>query len=208
MNYEIKKRLLDLVVAGGLLITFLPFWIFIPILIFFDSGLPIIFRHKRVGKDGKEFMILKFRSMVPNAHKILHEENPELLEKFKNGDWKVKAEEDPRITPLGRFLRAFTIDEFPQIFNVLKGDMSMVGPRAYMQEELDDQTKKYPDTEELVPIILSVKPGVTGVWQTSGRNEIPFNQRAQLDAAYAQHRSIWQDIQIILRTPKAMLSKW
>jgi lipopolysaccharide/colanic/teichoic acid biosynthesis glycosyltransferase len=208
MTYEQKKRLLDLTVASVLLVAFLPFWIIIPILIYFDSGRPIIFKHKRLGKDGKEFTILKFRSMVQNADKILHERQPELLRKFKEGDWKIKAEDDPRITPLGRFLRSFTIDEFPQIFNVLKGDMSMVGPRAYVEKELDEQTKRYPDTKKYIPDILSVKPGITGVWQTSGRNEIPFTQRAAMDAKYARHRSIKQDINLLLQTPKAMISKW
>lgn len=208
MTYEQQKRTLDILVASFLLILFLPFWIVVPILIWIDSGRPIIFKHKRVGKHGKSFMILKFRSMVPNAQRLLNEQYPHLLEKFKAGDWKIEAKEDPRITTLGRLLRTFTIDEFPQIFNVLKGDMSMVGPRAYVQEELDEQTNRYPHTKEYVAYILSVKPGITGVWQTSGRNEIPFDQRAQMDAEYAKKRSIWHDIQILLKTPQAMLSKW
>ncbi len=208
MSYQQKKRILDLVVASILLVVFLPFWIVIPILIYLDSGKPIIFKHERVGKNGSRFMILKFRSMVPNAHEILHNGDPELLEKFKRGDWKIRMQEDPRITPLGRFLRTFTIDEFPQLINVLKGDMSMVGPRAYVKKELDEQTKKYPETKKYVADILSVKPGITGVWQTSGRNEIPFDQRAKIDAKYARHKSIWQDINIIAKTPFAMLSKW
>ncbi len=208
MTYEQKKRILDLAVASCLLVAFLPFWIIVPILIFFDSGRPIIFRHKRLGKNGEEFTILKFRSMIQNADKILHEKQPDLLKKFKEGDWKIKAEEDPRITPLGRFLRSLTIDEFPQVFNVIKGDMSMVGPRAYVQKELDEQTERYPDTKKYIPHILSVKPGITGVWQTSGRNEIPFTQRAAMDAKYARHKSIKQDINLLLQTPKAMISKW
>jgi lipopolysaccharide/colanic/teichoic acid biosynthesis glycosyltransferase len=208
MTYEQQKRILDLVVASCLLILFIPFWIIVPILIFLDSGFPIIFKHQRVGKNGKPFMILKFRSMVPNAQILLREKYPHLLEKFKAGDWKMEAKEDPRITPLGRLMRTFTIDEFPQIFNVLKGEMSMVGPRAYVQEELDEQTQKYPHTKKYVDDILSVKPGITGVWQTSGRNEIPFDQRAKMDAEYARNQSIWQDIKILLKTPRAMLSKW
>ncbi len=208
MTYEQKKRILDLTVASFLLLAFLPFWLIIPILIYFDSGRPIIFKHKRLGKNGQEFTILKFRSMIQNADKILHERQPELLKKFKEGDWKMRAEEDPRITPLGRFLRSFTIDEFPQIFNVLKGDMSMVGPRAYVRKELKEQTERYPETKRYVSDILSVKPGITGVWQTSGRNEIPFAQRAKMDAKYARHRSIKQDIHLLLKTPQAMISKW
>jgi undecaprenyl-phosphate galactose phosphotransferase len=146
--------------------------------------------------------------MVLNADEILHKKNHQLLRKFKNGDWKIAAKDMPRITPLGRFLRSFTIDEFPQLFNVLRGQMSMVGPRAYVRKELEEQSKKYPETKEYIPHILSVKPGITGPWQTSGRNEIPFDKRAKMDAEYAENRNISQDILILLRTPKAMLSKW
>ena len=110
MTYQIEKRILDILVASALMIAFLPFWIIIPILVFFDSGWPVIFTHERVGKNGKKFELFKFRSMVKDADKILHGENKELLEKFKKGDWKIAAKDDPRITKLGRFLRAFTID--------------------------------------------------------------------------------------------------
>lgn len=208
MTYDQQKRILDIIVAFGLLVIFFPFWIVIPILIFLNSGTPIIFRHRRVGKNGNPFMIYKFRSMVPNAQKMLQEKYPHLLKKFKAGDWKIEAKKDPRITKLGRFMRAFTIDEFPQIFNVIRGEMSMVGPRAYVQEELDEQMEKYPETKKYLKDILAVKPGITGIWQTSGRNEIPFTQRAQIDGQYAHRQSIWQDIVIMFKTPKAMLSKW
>ena len=208
MSYDQKKRILDLLVAIILIIIFLPFWVIIPILIFFDSGWPVIFTHKRVGKDGIDFELYKFRSMVLNADEILHQKNHKLLRKFKNGDWKIAAKDDPRITSLGRFLRSFTIDEFPQLFNVLMGEMSMVGPRAYVRKELEEQSKKYPETKQYIPYILSVKPGITGPWQTSGRNEIPFAKRAEMDAQYAKNKNITQDILILLRTPKAMLSKW
>jgi len=208
MTYDQQKRILDIIVAFGLLVVFFPFWIVIPILIFLNSGTPIIFRHRRVGKNGNPFMIYKFRSMVPNAQKMLQEKYPHLLKKFKAGDWKIEAKKDPRITKLGRFMRAFTIDEFPQIFNVIRGEMSMVGPRAYVQEELDEQMEKYPETKKYLKDILAVKPGITGIWQTSGRNEIPFTQRAQIDGQYAHRQSIWQDIVIMFKTPKAMLSKW
>jgi len=208
MSYDQKKRILDLVVATILIIAFLPFWIIIPILIFFDSGWPVIFTHKRVGKDDIDFELYKFRSMVLNADEILHQKNHKLLRQFKNGDWKIAAKDDPRITPLGRFLRSFTIDEFPQLFNVLVGQMSMVGPRAYVRKELEEQSRKYPETKQYIPHILSVKPGITGPWQTSGRNEIPFDKRAKMDAQYAKNKNITQDILILLRTPKAMLSKW
>jgi len=208
MNYEQQKRILDFIVALILILIFLPFWILIPVLIYLESGFPIIFKHKRLGKGGKTFYLFKFRSMVKDADKILHEKDHQLLEKFKNGDWKIRADEDPRITRLGRVIRSLTIDEFPQLINVLRGEMSMVGPRAYLRKELNEQTKKYPSTKKYVKDILSVKPGITGVWQTTGRNIIPFTQRAKIDAQYAKRRSILRDILILIKTPQAMISKW
>lgn len=207
MTYQLQKRLLDILVASVLLVVFFPVWIIVPLLIYLESGLPIIFTHQRVGKNGKSFQLIKFRSMMKNADEYLHSgQDPKLLEQFKNGDWKLKN--DPRITKLGKILRSLTIDEFPQLYNVLKGDMSMVGPRAYVQRELDEQTQKYPETKPLVSHILSIKPGVTGPWQTSGRNEVPFITRAKMDAEYAQKQNILEDLRILWKTPKAMLSKW
>lgn len=206
ISYAEQKRILDLVVACTLVLLFFPVWIIIPILIRLDSNGPIFFSHTRVGKRGKPIQLFKFRSMVADADEILHKKNPELLQKFKEGDWKL--ENDPRITPLGKILRSLTIDEFPQLFNVIKGEMSMVGPRAYVATELAEQQEKYPETQPLIKEILSVKPGITGPWQTSGRNEVPFNDRARMDAEYARQRSIWRDIVILLKTPRAMLSKW
>lgn len=205
-KYLILKRAVDLAGACILIIFFLPFWIVVPLLIYFDSGRPIIFKHKRVGINGKEFDIYKFRSMIPDAESILHENNQELLSQFKSGDWKIK--DDPRITKIGKALRSLSIDEFPQLLNVLKGEMSLVGPRAYVKKELEEQSSRYPKTKALIPIIVSVKPGLTGIWQISGRNEIPFVKRAKLDADYASRKSILEDLTIIIRTPKAMISKW
>lgn len=204
--YDFVKRLMDIAIALVLSVVFLPFWIIVPILIYFDSGSPIIFRHRRVGRYGREFTMYKFRSMIPDADKLLHEKDAELLKQFKENDWKLAN--DPRITRLGKILRSLTIDEFPQLYNVLKGDMSMIGPRAYLRRELDEQTKRYPETKKLVEDILSIRPGITGVWQTSGRNEIPFRIRAKMDALYARKRGLATDLSIILKTPRAMVSKW
>ncbi|MDQ5950891.1 MAG: hypothetical protein QG639_168 [Patescibacteria group bacterium] len=205
-TYDQQKRALDLLMAVSLFLLFFPFWIIVPLLIYFDSGLPILFKHRRVGLHGEEFSLYKFRSMVIDADEILHKKDKKLLAKFKAGDWKIK--DDPRITRLGKILRSLTIDEFPQLYNVLKGDMSMIGPRAYLKKELDEQTKRYPETKAYVDQIISVKPGITGPWQTGGRNEVPFTVRAKMDAEYSQKRSIWYDILILLKTPKAMISKW
>ena len=206
MTYESQKRVLDILLALALCLAFFPFLILVPILIYLDSGFPIIFAHTRLGKNGREFKLYKFRSMVKDADEILHQRDKKLLAEFKKGDWKIAN--DPRITRLGRVLRSLTIDEFPQLYNVLKGDMSMIGPRAYVKKELEEQVKRYPETKEYMRDILSVKPGITGPWQVNGRNEIPFRQRAQMDAAYARNQNIADDLRILLKTPRAMISKW
>lgn len=204
--YDQTKRFTDLFVAITLIIIFFPVWLVVPILVLFDSKGSIIYRHRRIGKDGQEFWLYKFRTMVEDADEILHKKDSELLKKFKAGDWKLKN--DPRITKVGKVLRALTIDEFPQLYNVIKGEMSMVGPRAYVKRELKEQQKKYPKTKKLIKQILSVKPGITGPWQTSGRNEIPFDKRAQMDAEYASNKSLLKDVIILIKTPQAMISKW
>jgi lipopolysaccharide/colanic/teichoic acid biosynthesis glycosyltransferase len=206
INYSFWKRLIDIILSLIFSIIFLPVWFIVPILILLDSPGAVIYRHKRVGKDNKEFYMYKFRTMVANAEEILFKKDKQLLEKFKKGDWKL--ENDPRITRLGRLIRNLTIDEFPQIYNVLKGDMSIVGPRAYVRREIDDQTRKYPKTRKLMDDILKVRPGITGPWQTSGRNEIPFVKRATMDAWYSRNYTFWQDLGIMLKTPKAMITKW
>lgn len=204
--FEPVKRVMDILISLVLLVIFLPIWIIIPILIRLDSPGPIFYRHQRVGKGGKDFWMLKFRSMVDNADEILHKKDKKLLKKFKDSDWKL--ENDPRITPLGRIMRSITIDEFPQLYNVLKGEMSIVGPRAYVKNELKEQQKKYPETRPWIKEILSIKPGITGPWQTSGRNEVPFNTRAKMDYEYAKSQSLINYLEIVFKTPKAMFSKW
>ena len=209
MNYhDTTKRVLDILVASVLVVLFLPIWLTVPVLIFLSSPGPIIYKHRRVGLNGKSFDMYKFRSMVIDADDILHKGNKKLLKKFKAMDWKLEAKDDPRITPLGRVLRALTIDEFPQFYNVLKGDMSMVGPRAYLERELTEQVKKYPGTKKLMTVVLTTKPGITGLWQVSGRNEVTFDKRVSLDAQYVSSRSLWNDLKILWKTPQAMISKW
>jgi len=209
MNYQdATKRILDIVVACILSVIFLPIWLIVPLLIFLSSPGPIIYKHRRVGLRGKSFNMYKFRSMVIGADDILHNGDKKLLKKFKKMDWKLEAKDDPRITPLGRVLRALTIDEFPQFYNVIRGDMSMVGPRAYLERELTEQVKKYPQTQPLMGVVLSTKPGITGLWQVSGRNEVTFDKRVSLDAQYANTRSLWNDLKILWKTPQAMISKW
>jgi lipopolysaccharide/colanic/teichoic acid biosynthesis glycosyltransferase len=162
---------------------------------------------KRVGKDGKLFNLFKFRSMIVNAYDLLKTDprfKKAYEEQQKAGNYKITN--DPRITPIGRFIRKYSIDEVPQFINVLRGEMSIIGPRPYYPEELKVQQKLYPKTKKLVKSALSVKPGVTGYWQVSGRSNVNFDKRIAIDADYAEKKSLWLDFQIILKTPYAMLS--
>ncbi|HEX7042269.1 MAG TPA: sugar transferase [Patescibacteria group bacterium] len=205
--YETLKRFIDLISAVILLIVFSPIIIFVGIAIKFTSKGPILAdTPERVGKNGKLFKMYKFRSMVQNAHEILRE-NPEfskLFEDYKKGSYKLRN--DPRITPIGKFIRKYSFDEIPQLINILQGDMSLVGPRAYYPDELREQQKKYPNTRDAVKIVLSVRPGLTGFWQVSGRSEINFDKRIAMDSDYVYRRSIFYDLYIIARTPWAMVS--
>jgi lipopolysaccharide/colanic/teichoic acid biosynthesis glycosyltransferase len=205
--YLITKRIVDIISSAVLLIFFLPFIVVIAILIKLDSKGPILAdTPQRVGKNGKLFKMYKFRSMVENAHEMLRG-NPKfsnLYDAYKKGSYKLK--DDPRITGVGHFIRKHSLDEIPQFINIFKGDMSMVGPRAYYPDELRDQQKKYPHTSDSVKVVLSVKPGVTGFWQVSGRSEINFDKRIEMDASYVRKRSLFYDLWIMTRTPWAMIA--
>ena len=205
--YLSAKRLMDIISSLILLIVFFPLIIIIAIAIKLDSKGPILAdTPQRVGRNGKLFKMYKFRSMVENAHEILRE-NPKyskLYNVYKKGSYKLK--DDPRITAVGHFIRKHSLDEIPQALNILRGEMSLVGPRAYYPDELRNQQKKYPHTINSVKVVLSVKPGVTGFWQVSGRSEINFDKRIEMDAAYVRKRSILYDLWIIAKTPWAMIS--
>lgn len=205
--YEFAKRSFDILFSSLLLVVFSPILLAAAVAIKLDSKGPVLAdTPERIGKSGKPFKMYKLRSMIQNAHELLRED-PELAalyDRYKKGSYKLR--DDPRITPVGRFLRKHSIDEVPQLVNILKGDMSLVGPRAYYPDELRDQQKKYPDTRDAVKIVLSVKPGLTGYWQVSGRSEINFDKRIQMDAEYVHKRSIFYDLFIVLKTPWAMIS--
>lgn len=205
--YDIVKRIIDVVSSIILILIFLPIIVIIAIAIVIDSPGPILAdTPARVGKDGKLFKMYKFRSMIPNAHELLREdpEFKKLFEDYKKSSYKLKN--DPRITRVGRFIRKHSLDEVPQLFNVLHGQMSLVGPRAYYPDELKEQQKKYPKTKDAVKIVRSVLPGITGYWQVTGRSEINFDKRIQMDAEYVHRRSISYDLWIIAQTPWAMIS--
>lgn len=204
--FNFLKRLIDIVGSIVGIILFSPIMLITAICIKFDSNGPIFAdTPMRVGKDGKHFKMYKFRSMVVGAHRIL-QKNPELLEEYKKNSYKIV--DDPRITKIGRFIRKVSIDEMPQFFNVLKGEMSIVGIRPYYPFELEEQQQKYPQSKKFVKIVLQFKPGITGVWQVSGRSNINFDKRVQMDAGYVQKKSIPYDIQLILKTvPVVLLGK-
>lgn len=201
------KRLID--IFGSLigLIIFFPVCLITSVAIEIDSpGTILADTPKRVGKNGSLFRLLKFRSMIPNAHNLLHTDPKfkKLLEEYKKSSYKLH--DDPRVTKVGKFIRKHSIDEIPQFLNVLKGEMSLVGPRAYYPFELEEQQKKYPHTISLVKEVLTVKPGITGEWQVSGRSEINFDKRIEMDAEYARRKSIVYDFLILFKTPMAMIT--
>lgn len=207
MIYIFFKRLIDVLGSLFLLFIFSPIIILTAILIKLNSEGPVLADiPMRVGKNGNKFRLLKFRSMILNAHTRLRKDEKfkKLYEEYKKSSYKLH--DDPRITPVGRFIRKHSIDEMPQIINVLRGEMSIVGPRAYFPDELLEQQKKYPHTKKLVKETLSVKPGITGFWQVSGRSNVNFDKRIEMDAYYARKRSLILDILILMKTPWVMIS--
>lgn len=205
--YEFAKRVIDVVLSFILIVIFSPVMLLVALAIKLDSSGPVFAdTPERVGRNGTFFKMHKFRSMIENAHEILRESPKfsKLYKTYRHDSYKLK--DDPRITGVGHFIRKHSLDEIPQFFNILRGDMSLVGPRAYYPDELRDQQKKYPMTREAVKVVLSVKPGLTGYWQVSGRSEVNFDKRIQMDASYVKKRSIFYDILIIAKTPWAMVS--
>jgi len=207
MFYNLTKRIIDLAVSIVILIIFSPVFLIFPILIKLNSPGPVFADiPRRVGKNGKLFRMYKFRSMIYNAHDLLLNDPKfrKLYEEYKKGSYKLKC--DPRITKVGKILRRFSFDELPQVFNVLRGEMSIVGPRAYFPDELENQQKVYPGTKKFVSELLEAKPGITGNWQVSGRSAVNFDKRVIMDADYVRRKSVWHDIVILVKTPWAMLS--
>lgn len=199
LNLKIK-RLIDVILSILLMPFFAIIFLICAILIRIESRGPIIFSQERVGKDGRLFRIYKFRTMYINSDDILKEEllrDPELRNEWENFR---KLKRDPRITRVGRILRRLSLDELPQIVNVLKGEMSLVGPRPITLEELDKYYQKFASLYKLVP------PGLTGLWQVSGRNEIAYDTRVKLDVYYILNWSLLLDLYILLKTIPAVIS--
>jgi lipopolysaccharide/colanic/teichoic acid biosynthesis glycosyltransferase len=199
LDGDFAKRLFDVLFSLAVLILFLPVYLLLAMLIAISSPGPIFYVQERVGKNYKPFGCIKFRTMVENADEVLVDimaTSPHLRAEFEDN---FKLKQDPRITWIGKFLRLTSLDEFPQFWNVLRGDMSVVGPRPLVPEEL-------PKYGRHMDKILTIRPGITGLWQVSGRNDIPYNQRVQIDVYYVNFRNLWLDLWLIVKTIGVIIS--
>ena len=200
MTYSFLKRTVDITASAAALLVLSPIFLVTSLAIRKDSDGPAMFTQQRIGKDGKLFEIYKFRTMVPDADKKLFE----LLERDEEAreEYRInkKLKNDPRITKLGDFLRRTSIDELPQLINVLKGDMSLVGPRPYLPREMDDMGNYY-DT------IIESKPGITGLWQVSGRSNTTFEERLEFDMEYNENKGFFYDMGLLTKTVGVVLNK-
>lgn len=200
ITYSFLKRTVDITASATALLLLSPVFLVTSLAIRKDSDGPAMFTQKRIGKDGKLFEIYKFRTMVPDADKKLFE----LLDKDEKTreEYKVnkKLKHDPRITKVGNFLRKTSIDELPQLINVLKGDMSLVGPRPYLPREKDDMGDYY-------NTIIESKPGITGLWQVSGRSNTTFEDRLEFDKEYTENKGFFYDMGLLTKTVGVVIHK-
>jgi lipopolysaccharide/colanic/teichoic acid biosynthesis glycosyltransferase len=198
--FPIAKRALDIFGAGVGLVLLAPFFLIVALMVRADGG-PAFFAHQRVGRGGKLFGCLKFRSMVIDSQARL--EALLASDPAARAEWEAtrKLKNDPRITPIGRFLRSTSLDELPQLINVLLGEMSLVGPRPVQEAEID----RYYGAS--AAHYMAVRPGITGLWQVSGRSETSYESRVALDVAYVSRPSLLADLSILLRTPVAVVSR-
>ena len=195
--YRVIKRILNLLCSFVGVIVLSPFFLIISLLIKVTSKGPVFFVHERVGLNGKKFKLIKFRTMVNNAEEMIASFSPEQKKEWEEN---YKLKDDPRITKIGKFLRRTSLDELPQLINILKGDMSIVGPRPVVDEELN----WYGDKKDK---LLSVEPGLTGWWAVNGRSNVPYPERCDLELYYVDHISFALDVKIILKTLGAIIKK-
>jgi undecaprenyl-phosphate galactose phosphotransferase len=196
---QLDKRLIDVVLATVLLIILAPVMAIIAIGVRLDGG-PVFYGHCRIGAGGRAFSCWKFRTMVVDADAVLHRilaTDPRAREEWER-DWKLKL--DPRITPIGRLLRTASLDELPQLFNVLRGEMSLVGPRPIVADEIRRYGSAFHD-------YVRCRPGITGVWQVSGRTQLDYASRVRLDREYANTRSFVLDCAILARTVRVVIAR-
>jgi len=198
---KIAKRGFDIVGSSILLILFSPLFIVTACLIKLEDRGPIFYAQERVGRRGRLFKVLKFRSMAVNAHQILLQwlqENPEIKKEYEGNNFKLRK--DPRVTKMGRWLRSTSMDELPQLWNVLKGEMSLVGPRPLLEREVE----RYGPN---IHLYRQARPGITGIWQISGRSRTKFSDRSNLDAWYIRNWSLWYDFYILFKTAVVVLRR-
>jgi lipopolysaccharide/colanic/teichoic acid biosynthesis glycosyltransferase len=200
----LARRSLDMTVAGLVLLLLVPVLVVAALAVRLSSPGPVLFRQRRLGRDMRPFTVLKFRTMRADADSALHREYVRSLlgaepeQHAPGGLYKLAV--DPRVTRVGRFLRSWSVDEVPQLWNVLRGEMSLVGPRPVIEYEVE----QYPDWYLRR---FAVKPGLTGLWQVSGRNERTYEEMVRFDIEYAERRSLWMDLRILARTALVVMRR-
>ncbi|WP_373539650.1 sugar transferase [Chamaesiphon sp.] len=190
---DVVKRLFDIVFSLSVLVLCAPIYLVLAVAIACTSSGSIFYIQERVGRHHRHFGCIKFRTMIPDADRLLHEmmaSSEDLRQEFSEN---FKLKEDPRITRIGKFLRTTNLDEFPQFINVLKGEMSVVGPRPLVPEEIERYGNQ-------IDRVLTIRPGITGLWQVSGRNDLPYAKRIRIDVSYVKRRSFWLDLRIVCKT--------
>lgn len=195
--YKIVKRVMDVVLSTIGLVVLSPVFAIIALAIKIESKGPVFFKHTRIGKNGKIIKIYKFRSMVENAEELIQKFTPEQMKEYKEN---YKLTDDPRITKIGKFLRKTSLDELPQLLNIIKGELSIIGPRPVVQNELEkygEDAKKF----------LSVTPGLTGYWAANGRSSTSYEERMQMELFYVDNLSLKLDIQVFFKTILAVIKK-
>ncbi|HMJ77097.1 MAG TPA: sugar transferase [Iamia sp.] len=187
------KRALDIVVSASLLVLAAPLFLLVAVLVRIEGG-PVIFSQRRLGQNGRIILVRKFRTMAPDAEDRLRSD-PELFDRYVANGFKLPSEEDPRLSRWGRFLRSSSLDELPQLVSVLWGEMSMVGPRPIVEPELVEYTSRGAHDA-----FLAARPGLTGLWQVSGRSSLSYDQRVELDLRYLSRQNLLTDLKIVART--------
>lgn len=195
--YRYIKRFMDVILSTIALVVLSPIFLIIAIAIKIESKGPVFFKHARIGKNGKIIKLYKFRSMVINAEELIKSFTPEQMKEYKEN---YKLTNDPRITKIGKFLRKTSLDELPQLFNIIKGDLSIIGPRPVVTDEL----KKYGTNTEK---FLSVTPGLTGYWAANGRSCTTYEQRMQMELYYIDNLSLKMDIKVFFKTIEAVIKR-
>ncbi|MGI5897793.1 MAG: sugar transferase [Candidatus Dojkabacteria bacterium] len=210
MPYIVIKRLFDVILAFVLLIIFSPLLLLTALSIWLYDGGPVFVENpKRIGKGGNKFFMYKFRSMIVDAHNKIEKDEAyksKKIAKMKNCN-KISSNDRELVTSVGRVIRKIDLDELPQLINVLKGEMSIVGPRPSYEDELKIHFSKFPKDRKLLKNIWKVKPGITGIWQVSGRNDIKLHDRFKMESEYSKKQNLITDMKILLKTPYVVFTR-